>query len=272
MEHSLYTLENKTKLKLVQITDTHLYGHQNGTLLGLNTRESFQCVLDLVKANHPHPDAIIITGDISQDLSLESYQYLHEHLQPFNCPKFLFEGNHDHPDYIEKVAQGNEYTKQVVRSDHWQLVLLNSQVPTKVHGTLPTSQLALLEKCLNERPDLHTLISFHHHPIPMGSEWLDKIGLHNNQEFFDLIAQHSNVRAVLWGHVHQESDRLINNVRYISTPSTCIQFKPEATEFTIDEAAPGYRWLALNADGTIETGVERVNDVAFNVDINGTGY
>src|SRR5690554_2741990 len=116
MEHSLYTLENKTKLKLVQITDTHLYGHPNETLLGLNTRESFQCVLDLVKANQPHPDAIIITGDISQDLSLESYQYLHEHLQPFNCPKFLFEGNHDHPDYIEKRSE--EHTSELQSRPH----------------------------------------------------------------------------------------------------------------------------------------------------------
>ncbi len=268
----LFTLENKSTLRLVQITDTHLYGHADGELLGLNTRESFQCVLNLVKKNHPTPHAIIVSGDISQDLSLESYQYLHHHLQQFNCPKFLFEGNHDHPDYIKEIAQGNEYTEQVVRSDHWQLILLNSQVPTKVHGTLADNQLQILEKSLQERPDLHTLICFHHQPIPMESKWLDKIGLQNNQQLLDIIAEHANVRCVLWGHVHQESDRVVNAVRYISSPSTCIQFKPYSTEFAIDELAPGYRWLDLHPDGSIETGVERVNEVAFSVDINGTGY
>ena len=106
----------------------------------------------------------------------------------------------------------------------------------------------------------------------MDSKWLDKIGLHNNHDLLDIIAKHPNVRCVLWGHVHQDSDRLINGVRYISSPSTCIQFKPYSTEFAIDDLAPGYRWLDLNIDGSIETGVERVNEVAFSVDINGTGY
>lgn len=272
MEHSLYRLAHNNNLRLVQITDTHLYGHPEGELLGLNTRESYQCVLDLVKRNHPSPDAIIISGDISQDLSLESYEYLHESLLQFTCPKFLFEGNHDHPDYIKKIDTNNEYTQQLVRTEHWQLILLNSQVPTKVHGILAKNQLQLLEASLQERPDLHSLISFHHQPIPMDSAWLDKIGLHNNQELLDIIAKYPNVRCVLWGHVHQESDRVVNGVRYLSSPSTCIQFKPHSSEFAIDDLAPGYRWLELSADGRIETGVERANEVAFNVDINGTGY
>lgn len=268
----MFTLDNKSTLKLVQITDTHLYGHPDGKLLGLNTRESFQFVLDLVKQNHPTPDALIVSGDISQDLSLESYQYLHQHIQDFECPKFLFEGNHDHPDYIKEIAQGNEYTEQVIRSEHWQLILLNSQAPSKVHGILAAEQLQLLERSLQERPDLHTLVSFHHHPIPMGSAWLDKIGLHNNQALLDIITQYSNVRCVLWGHVHQESDQEINGVRYLSSPSTCIQFKPDSVDFAIDDIAPGYRWLNLAPDGRVDTGVERVQAVTFDVDVNGTGY
>lgn len=272
MEHSLYTLKSNKKLRLVQITDTHLYGQPDGELLGLNTQESFQCVLDLAKKNHPNPDALIISGDVSQDHSFEAYQHLHQSLQCYTCPKFIFAGNHDQPDYLNKIAQDTEYKEQVVRSEHWQLILLNSQVVGKVQGHLDKKELQLLEQSLQERPDLHTLISFHHHPIPMGSEWLDKIGLHNSQELLDIIQKHPNVRCVLWGHVHQDSDRVLNNVRYISTPSTCIQFKPFCTDFTVDDLAPGYRWLDLHPDGSIETGVERVNEVAFTVDINGTGY
>lgn len=268
----MYTLKSNKNLRLVQITDTHLYGHSDGELLGLNTRDSYQCVLDLAKKNHPAPHALIISGDVSQDHSFEAYEYLHQSLQCYSCPKFIFAGNHDDPNFLNKIAQGTEYKEQVIRSEHWQLVLLNSQVEGKVHGYLGAEQLQLLEQSLKERPDLHTLISFHHHPIAMGSTWLDKIGLHNNQELLDIIGQHPSVRCVLWGHVHQDSDRVIDNVRYISTPSTCIQFKPFCADFTVDDLAPGYRWLDLHPDGSIETGVERVHEVAFNVDINGTGY
>ena len=35
---------------------------------------------------------------------------------------------------------------------------------------------------------------------------------------------------------------------------------------------PGYRWLDLHADGRIETGVSRVWNVAFNVELDSGGY
>jgi Icc protein len=36
--------------------------------------------------------------------------------------------------------------------------------------------------------------------------------------------------------------------------------------------APGYRWLDLHADGRIDTGVERIGEAEFQVDLAATGY
>jgi Icc protein len=58
---------------------------------------------------------------------------------------------------------------------------------------------------------------------------------------------------MLWGHVHQASDHLRNGIRLMSTPSTCSQFRPNSDDFAVDERPPGYRWLELYPDGTIET-------------------
>ena len=74
------------------------------------------------------------------------------------------------------------------------------------------------------------------------------------------LVQYDNLRAVLWGHVHQEFDADRNGVRLLSTPSTCVQFAPGADEFALHAAAPGYRWLTLNADGSIDTDVMRLPD------------
>ena len=41
-----------------------------------------------------------------------------------------------------------------------------------------------------------------------------------------LINQFSNVKAVLSGHVHQAFDVVEQGVRYLTSPSTCVQFKP----------------------------------------------
>ncbi len=268
----MYSLESGNTLRLVQITDTHLNGPEDGHLLGMKTLHSMNCVLDIVREERSDIDAILVTGDLSQDGTEQAYQHLHNALKPFACPVFWFEGNHDDPQTMRAVAAGTEHLNQIIRSEHWQVVLLNSQVEGAVYGRLSVAQLELLEQALQERPDLHTLISFHHHPIPMGSTWIDRIGVKNADDFMSLIARFSNVKCVLWGHVHQESDQMINGVRFLSTPSTCVQFTPNSDDFSVDTVAPGYRWLDLQQDGAIDTGISRVEGIEFEIDYSVKGY
>jgi len=58
----------------------------------------------------------------------------------------------------------------------------------------------------------------------------------------------------------------------LASPSTSVQFLPDSDEFSVDTRPPGYRWLNLHPDGTIETGVERVEDEDFGLDLNSNGY
>ena len=44
----------------------------------------------------------------------------------------------------------------------------------------------------------------------------------------------------------------------MATPATCFQFGPGSQDFSLDTAAPGYRWITLHADGDISTQVVRV--------------
>lgn len=61
------SINTKDPIRLVQITDTHLYGKPTGTLLKMNTHESLDYVVDLVKGNEERIDFILATGDIAQD-------------------------------------------------------------------------------------------------------------------------------------------------------------------------------------------------------------
>lgn len=268
----MYSLDHKAILRLVQISDTHLYGPTEGQLLGINTLFSMQCVLNKVQYEQKSIDAILVTGDLSQDGTVQSYQHLQQALDTFSCPAFWLNGNHDRPDSMSQVAAGSTALQQVIQTASWQIILLNSQVAGAVFGVLAATQLQLLEDALQQRPDLHTLICLHHHPLPMGSAWIDKIGLQNSDELAAVIARHPQVRAVLCGHVHQESDRTLAGVRYLSSPSTCVQFLPGSSDFALDQQGPGYRWLELYADGRIDTGVSRVTEVEFTVDYNSQGY
>ncbi|MBE0483541.1 MAG: 3',5'-cyclic-AMP phosphodiesterase [Bacterioplanes sp.] len=268
----MFSLTQTGLLRLIHITDTHLNAPEDGHLLGMKTLHSLHCVLDIVREQQPDFDAFLVTGDLSQDGSAQSYQHLKDALAPFQRPTFWLAGNHDHPITMHEAMHNTEHGERIVRSSHWQIVLLNSQQPGKVYGELADSELLFLEQCLLERPDLHTLVTFHHHPIDMGSRWIDNIGLKNRSRLFDVLQQHPHVKAVLWGHVHQHSDRMVDGIRMISTPSTCVQFKPESDDFTIDTLAPAYRWLELHDNGDIRTGVQRVENIEFTIDFSVKGY
>jgi Icc protein len=148
---------------------------------------------------------------------------------------------------------------------NWQVLLLNSSVPDQVGGHLSDDSLHWLARALDAHPNHHALVCLHHQPVPVGSAWIDEIGLSNGADLFAVLDRYPQVRAVLWGHVHQEFDTDRNGVRLLSTPSTCIQFAPGAEVFTLDAAGPGYRWLTLNGDGGMDTGVMRLPDAPIPV-------
>jgi Icc protein len=81
------------------------------------------------------------------------------------------------------------------------------------------------------------------------------VGLQNGAALEALLEKHGNVRGVLWGHVHQASDRLHNGRRMLSTPSTCAQFTPNTQTCVMDLRPPAFRWLELLPDGEIRTEV-----------------
>ena len=136
--------------------------------------------------------------------------------------------------------------------------MLDSCVPGKSHGQLSAAELARLENALATAGERQVLIGLHHHPLPMGSRWIDKVALRNPEDFYAITDRYAQVRVVVWGHVHQSHDSRRKGVRLLATPSTCAQFLPHSEHFAIDPAPPAYRRLTLRADGAIETEVVRV--------------
>jgi len=257
---------------IIQITDSHLRKEPDGVLLGMNTRDSLDAVLDLVKAHCHQPDLVLATGDIAQDGSAGAYQCFDQKISAFSCPVIYFSGNHDDPAVMSATINRPESFEKVWHSEYWKLIFLDSSVRSKVSGALAAEEIDLLRQTLATDKAKHTGICFHHHPVPVGSAWLDTIGLLNSAELFSVLDQFEQTRMLLWGHIHQEFDQYRNGVRLLATPSTCVQFKPESEEFAVDSLSPGYRWLTLMADGTINTGVERVEHIEFAIDLSSKGY
>lgn len=266
------TASRAPSLRILQLTDPHLMADPDGTLLGMNTRESLDAVIALADREPYAPDLVIASGDIAQDGSETAYRVFQEKMNGYACPVVWFPGNHDDAEVMHEVIAGTEAEQRRLLVGGWQLIFLNSAVPGKVYGQLAEEELAFLRQCLGEHPELPALIAFHHHPVDVNCTWMSQIGLSNSDALMAAIKDHPQVRALLWGHIHQTWDGELNGMRLMATPSTCIQFAPGSSEFSIDGQAPGYRWIDLYADGTLDTHVRRAEEYAFTVDLNSQGY
>ena len=244
---------DSTPLRVLQISDTHLFTDAGGRLHGVNTRETLQRVLDAA-ARQARPDLVLATGDLVHDQPA-AYPVLAKMLRQLHAPVAAIAGNHDDAGELRAMEASGLHVGGMQRLDGWSLLLLNTQVSGKVGGHLSQSELTLLRDGLRMAGDDHVLIALHHHPVPLHSAWLDRIALDNADEFFNILDCSANVRLVIWGHVHQEFDAVRRGVRLLAAPSTCLQFLPRSRDFTVDDKPPGMRWLSLHKDGRIETEV-----------------
>jgi Icc protein len=253
-------------MKILQITDPHLYGNASGNLRGVETDSSLRHVLDDAlgggsSATEAGYSAILATGDIVQD-DPSGYLRFKNIFGGLQAPVLCVPGNHDEPDAMRQRLSEEPFQYCGTRTlGAWQFIMLDSYDPGHVGGRLDAGELARLDAAL-AGSSAHALVCLHHHPVPMGSRWLDGIGLANADDFWRIIDLHPEVRAVAWGHVHQAYDDERNGVQLLGTPSTCAQFLPHSDRYTIDRRPPAYRSFDLQDDGRLRSAVHWVEPIA----------
>ena len=138
--------------------------------------------------------------------------------------------------------------------------MLNSFLPNTHAGSLENNELEYLDEQLNIHKNKFALICLHHPPVSINSPWMDRMGLQNPEDLFAVIDKYPRVRAVLWGHIHQEFNSMRKGVQLMAAPSTCVQFVPESDCYNKDNKEAGYRYLKLYLTGEIKTIVTRIKD------------
>jgi Icc protein len=247
-----------TDIRLLQFSDPHLSARADGMLRGVNTRSALETVLRQARAQHGNAEALLLTGDLVND-DVDGYAAVRELFGSFGKPVYCLPGNHDDPGVMARELGAAPF--QVgghVDLGAWRIVMLDSCIPGQAHGYLGATELKRLALALATAGERHVLICLHHHPVRLGSRWLDSVCLQNSAEFFAITDRCSMVRAVAWGHVHQQFESQRKGVRLLAVPSTCAQFLPHSDQFALDPSPPGYRRLTLCRDGTLDTEVVRV--------------
>lgn len=251
--------QDSNSFTLLHLTDPHLMSHADNTLLGVNTAAYFLKILDKALAEQQPVDLIILTGDLAQEPSSESYQFLLDKLSPLKIPCLCIPGNHDDFALMQKIlcTELINCHKQIILGN-WQIIALNSQIPDSPAGRLADIELAFLQQSLAAYPNHYALIAVHHHSLPTHSAWMDTMMIANHDAFLETINQNPQVKLVVNGHIHQEMDRAAGSARVLATPSTCFQFAPYSQTFKVDNTAPAYRIIKLFSEGSVNTLVHRL--------------
>jgi Icc protein len=241
-----------------------LHAAADSRMRGVTTYATFRAVLEQAQRHRRWPaDVIVATGDIVQDESRAGIERFRDSLEPLGVPVLSIPGNHDDPKLMTEILSSGAFQFGGERRlGPWSLILLSTFLAGEDAGGLGPARLGGLRKALGAHAGQHVIVYMHHHPLPMGSTWLDGVALRDAAEFWSVIDANPHVRAVVCGHVHQAADRNRNHVRFMSTPSTCAQFLPGSEFFALDDRPPGFRWLELLPDGRIETEVAWVRQGA----------
>jgi 3',5'-cyclic-AMP phosphodiesterase len=244
---------------IAQITDTHLVPYTKSHLYGFPTADSLAAVLNSVKPLAP--DYLLLTGDLADAGDREAYKKLIDLITPLDIPSLFIGGNHDLVSEMEVILDRLPFdNRKSLELGGWRIILLSSVITDRCcsEGELSDRTLEWLRTELLNYSHQPTLIALHHHPVPSGIEKMDTMMLQSPEKFYEAIAPFSQVRLVLFGHIHHDLHRQLNQVDYYGCPSTCVQFMPVEAENPDMIRLPGFRWISLFEDGTYKTHIQRV--------------
>ena len=237
------------------MTDLHLGPTPDFTCRNIATYQTLKTVLKAIKHDGRDEDILLLTGDIASDAQPEAYQQLDQLLLTQKKQALWLPGNHDRMDLMQKNLVHFPFMP-VLEAKSWAIIMLDSSLPGQPKGLISEDQMHQLEQYLAALRHKNILVAMHHSPVAVNSQWVDKHRIANHELLYKLLAAHGKVRGVINGHIHQEHWADWGGIDVYATPSTCFQFKPEATDFTLDDQPPAYRWIDLHDDGKINTGVK----------------
>lgn len=229
---------------LLHLSDTHLL---DGAALGgrYDTVGNLERTVERVRAMEPRPDAIVVTGDLTDLGEPAAYRELRGMLEPLaeeiGAALIWVAGNHDERPAMREHLLDEPGSQVPITAVHdlggLRVIALDSTVPGWHHGELDPEQLAWLRAELVEPAPLGTILALHHPPLPSHIPFFDILELRDQPAFAEVIAG-SDVRAILAGHLHYSTSGTFAGIPVSVASATC---------YTMDLALPVERVNGMDA-------------------------
>ncbi|MDX3773321.1 metallophosphoesterase [Chromatiaceae bacterium AAb-1] len=256
-----YIFPQQPTYRIAQLTDCHLLAGADDWFKGIRPAHYLQQVITQLQQNLP--DAVILTGDLTQDHTVQSYRLLRQLCQPLKCPVFVTSGNHDDPEQLQWLVSRPPFQPDtVLRLNGWQLLLVNTKGDTPAGVFYPAEQARLeqqLQPYLQQQDSPAVWLFCHHHPRPLGC-FIDLHGQQDASRLWQFIGKYPAIRGIAHGHSHYAYQQQWQNVQIVGCPATSLQFLPTADWQTEDQGPGWCEWL-FSADGSVNWQFKTLKEV-----------
>ncbi|WP_327096521.1 metallophosphoesterase [Nocardia vinacea] len=234
---------------VVQLTDTHIRATGERVHGMIDTYANLTQVLQQLRASQQRIDALVLSGDLTDDGSPEAYRRLRDAVEPvaaeLGARTVYTMGNHD-----ERTAFGIELLgldsvdpdvthDQVFDIAGLRIIALDSSTPRRHDGRLEPEQLDWLTDQLREPAPHGTLLVLHHPPIPSPVAATEYLRL-EQPELLGEVLDGSDVRLIICGHNHLTGAAALGGIPVWIGP---------ALAYRIDTIAPLGRHRGLTGFG-----------------------
>lgn len=248
-------------LVVVQLSDPHL----GADWIDDDPLACLTASVAQVRRLRPPPDALLVSGDLTEHSSDSEYDELAQSLDAVDAPHYVLAGNHDDRDALRRrfglSGEPGAPVQYTVDLGRLRLVVLDSTCPGSHAGQLDNERLAWLEHALAEDTETPTLLAMHHPPIRTGAPAADRIGLAaaDRDALADIVRAHRNVSLIVAGHFHRAIAGRLGECSVLAAPSTYAGFVLDFDDDRLKSVStpPGYVVHVLR-DGELASHVEVV--------------
>ena len=256
-------------LTIVQLTDTHITAGGKLVHDAVDTLDSLRRTLDRIVGSGRRVDALVLSGDLTDNGAPEAYRRLRAVVEPAAASlgaRIVYAmGNHD-----ERAAFGTELCGRgakdaagltapydAVHEVHGlRIVVLDSTTPGRHEGWLTDTQLDWLRGALSRPSARGTLLVLHHPPIPSPVTTVNSLRLQDPDRLAAVLAG-SDVRMILCGHAHLTGTGAVAGIPVWVGPALSYRVDPLAPVGRHrGHAGYGFTRIDVLGDAVVATAVE----------------
>jgi 3',5'-cyclic-AMP phosphodiesterase len=246
---------------LLQISDTHL----GADWRGVDPEPCLRRVVGAILALPQRPDALLVSGDLTQNGTAEEYARVRELLAPLGLTPHVLPGNHDRRGPLREAfglpGIGEEPVSHAVDLGPLRLVCLDSTIPGSDAGSLDGGRAEWLDAALAAEREKPTVLALHHPPFATEMPGFDRIGLapEGRAALAEVLGRHPQVVGIVAGHVHRTLVAEVAGRPAITVPSTYLQAVLDfvSPEIGMSPDPPGFAVHAWR-DGALVSHVQSV--------------